>query len=450
MISLSGPHRRSLSAIVACLCGLLLAGAVALVSPYVATAAAAGPAAPLALTSQAANPPALVALQQAELSAGDSAANDAFGSSVAISAGTALVGAPNKNGGAGVVYVFVRSGMTWSQQVELTDPDAVARDQFGCSVALCGDTALIGARGVRVGNHGAAGAAYVFTRSETSWSPATELTASDVANDDNFGDAVALSGTTALIGACNKSFGDNYYTGAAYFFSGSGESWAEQAELPDPNPGYTDDFGYAVALSGDSALISAPGTSVSGQYWAGAAYLFTFSNGSWNQQAELTASDGAAGDDFGNAVALSGDTALIGAVATLNWTGTAYVFAGSGASWTQEAELSDPEADANDNYGVAVALDSDTALVGACLKTVGTQSADGVTFVFTPSGGTWSQQAQISAADGAANDNLGDAVALSGDTALVGAPNHGGVGAVYVEQLSVGFHEKASVRQWLA
>ena len=142
VISLSGPHRRSLSAIVACLCGLLLAGAVALVSPYVATAAAAGPAAPLALTSQAANPPALVALQQAELSAGDSAANDAFGSSVAISAGTALVGAPNKNGGAGVVYVFVRSGMTWSQQVELTDPDAVARDQFGCSVALCGDTAL--------------------------------------------------------------------------------------------------------------------------------------------------------------------------------------------------------------------------------------------------------------------------------------------------------------------
>ena len=86
-----------------------------------------------------------------------------------------------------------------------------------------------------------------------------------------------------------------------------------------------------------------------------------------------------------------------------------------------------------------MALDSDTALVGACLKTVGAQSADGVTFVFTPSGGTWSQQAQISAADGAANDNLGDAVALSGDTALVGAPNHGGVGAVYVEQLSVGY-----------
>ncbi len=290
-----------------------------------------------------------------------------------------------------------------------------------------------------MGSHASAGAAYLFARSGESWSQVTELTASDAAADDEFGNAVALTDSTALIGARNKSFGDNYHTGAAYFFSDSAGSWSQEAEVPDPNPGYTDDFGAAVALSGDTALIGAPGTSVDGQYWRGAAYIYAQSGGGWAEQAELSAADGLAGDDFGTTVALDGGTALVGAVAALNWTGTAYLFSGSGSSWSQQAELSDPDAVAGDNYGVAVALDADSALVGACLKTVGTQSADGCGFVFTPSSGSWSQQAQISAPDTAANDNLGVAVALSGETALLGAPNHGGAGAVYVEELSVGY-----------
>ncbi len=436
MIPPSDAQRHGGCFVVACLC-LALAGALALTTPRVALAATPRSAAPPA--PQSADPPTLLALQQAELAAGDGVTGDAFGSAVAISGDAALVGAPNSDGGAGVAYLFVRSGMTWLQQAELTDPAATAHDSFGCSVALSGDLALIGAYGTKVGSHASAGAAYLFARSGTDWSQVAELTASDAADDDEFGNAVALTESTALIGARNKSFGGNYYTGAAYFFSDSTGNWSQEDEVPDPNPGYTDDFGAAVALSGDTALIGAPGTSVNGQYWSGAAYVYAQSGGGWTEQAELSASDGLAGDDFGTTVALDGDTALIGAVAALNWTGTAYVFTGSGSVWTQQAELSDPNAVTNDNYGVAVALNADTALVGACLKTVGSQSADGCGFVFTPSNGQWPQQAQISAPDAVANDNLGVAVALSGDTALLGAPNHGDAGTVYVENLSVGY-----------
>ena len=438
MIPSSDTQRRERCLVVACLC-LVLVGAVVLIVPRVALAATTRSAVPHAPVLQSTDPPALLALQQAELAAGDGATGDGFGSAVAISGDTALVGAPNKNGGAGAAYVFVRSGMTWAQQAKLADPGATTDDQFGCSVALSGDLALIGAYGTKVGSHASAGAAYLFARSGTSWSQIAELTASDAADDDEFGNAVALTESTALIGARNKSFAGNYYTGAAYFFSDSAGSWSQEAEVPDPNPSYTDDFGAAVALSGDTALIGAPGTSVNGQYWSGAAYIYDLSGGAWTEQAELSAADGLAGDDFGTTVALDGGTALIGAVAALNWTGTAYLLTGSGSTWTQQAELSDPNAVTNDNYGVAVALNGDTALVGACLKTVGSQSADGCGYVFTPSSGAWSQQAQISAPDAAVNDNLGVAVALSGDTALLGAPNHGNAGAVYVEELSVGY-----------
>ena len=438
MIPPSDAQRHGGCFVAACLC-LALAGALALTAPRVALAATPRSAAPPAPVLQSADPPTLLALQQAELAADDGASGDAFGSAVAISGDTALVGAPNKDGGAGAAYLFVRSGMTWSQQAELVDPGTGAHDHFGCSVALSGDLALVGAYGTKAGTHPSAGAAYLFVCSGTGWSQAAELTASDAADDDEFGSAVALTPATALIGARNKSFGDAYYTGAAYFFSDAAGSWSQQAEVADPNPNYTDDFGAAVALSGNQALIGAPGTSVDGQYWRGAAYIYGQGGDGWTEQAELSATDGVAGDDFGTTVALDGDTALIGAVAALNWTGTAYVFAGSGSSWSQQVELSDPDAVTGDNYGDAVALDAGSALVGACLKTAGSQGADGCGFVFTPVDGQWSQRVQISAPDAAANDNLGVAVAISGDTALLGAPNHGGAGAVYVEELSVGY-----------
>ena len=212
-------------------------------------------------------------------------------------------------------------------------------------MALSGDTALVGAPYKTVAGRYQAGAAYVFTRTGTIWSQQAELTASDGAAGDGFGTSVALSGDTALVGAPGKTVGGQIAAGAAYVFSGTGTSWSQQAELSDPDAAVEDEFGTSVALSGDTALVGAPQKTVAARYHAGAAYVFTRSGTSWSQQAELTASDAAARDEFGCSVALSGDTALVGApcktVGATNERRGRLCLHRSGTSWSQQAELSD-------------------------------------------------------------------------------------------------------------
>jgi hypothetical protein len=231
---------------------------------------------------------------------------------VAISGSTALIGAPAKKKDTGAAYVFVRSGTNWSQQAELTASDAAKDDYFGVSVALSGSTAVVGAEG----NNTYTGAAYVFVRSGTTWSQQAELTASDTAENDFFGYSVALSGATVLIGA----YRDNSEAGASYVFVRSGTTWSQQAELTASDAAENDFFGYSVALSGTTALIGAYGKN-SG---AGAAYVFVRSGTSWSQQAELTAAESGV---FGFSVALSGAKAVIGAPYENSETGAAYAFA---------------------------------------------------------------------------------------------------------------------------
>ncbi|MGO9951069.1 MAG: hypothetical protein ACLPN1_02525 [Dissulfurispiraceae bacterium] len=195
-------------------------------------------------------------------------------------------------------------------------------DTFGRSVALSGDgnTALVGAFHKQIGNNVYQGAAYVFTSSGTTWSQQQEMTASDGAETDLFGQSVALSGdgNTALIGAYFKTIGNNENQGAAYVFVRSGSTWSQQQELTSSDGAEIDLFGQSVALSGDgnTALIGADQKTISNNADQGAAYVFVRSGSTWSQQQELTASNGAEYDDFGFAVAFSGDasTALIGAI----------------------------------------------------------------------------------------------------------------------------------------
>ncbi len=303
--------------------------------------------------------------QQAELTASDGTSNDYLGFSVAVSGTTALVGTYGKNNFAGAAYVFVRSGSTWSQQAKLTAADGAANDRFGWSVAVSGGTALVGAPDKNSG----AGAAYMFVRSGTSWSQQAELTASDGAASDYFGYAVALNGSTALIGANGKDGS----AGAAYVFVRSGTSWSQQAELTAADGAANDNFGQSVALSGGTALVGAYGNNSN----TGAAYVFVRSGTSWSQQAELTAADGAANDNFGQSVALSGTTALVGANGHNN-AGAAYVFVRSRASWSQQAELTASDGAAGAYFGYAVALSGNSAVVGAPLK----NSSTGAAYVF--------------------------------------------------------------------
>ncbi|MBK8430868.1 MAG: hypothetical protein IPL28_06050 [Chloroflexi bacterium] len=237
--------------------------------------------------------------EQAKLTASDAAANDNFGVSVAVSGDTAVIGAYQDDDGgsnSGSAYVFTRSGEVWSEQAKLTASDAAANDFFGISVAVSGDTAVIGAyQDDNVGSN--SGSAYVFTRSGEVWSEQAKLTASDPAMNDWFGYSVAISGDTAIIGAYLDDDGGSN-SGSAYVFTRTAGVWSQQAKLTASDPAMDDWFGYSVAISGDTAVIGAYQDDDGGSD-SGSAYAFTRMGVVWSQQAKLTASDPAANDWFG-------------------------------------------------------------------------------------------------------------------------------------------------------
>ncbi|MHB8735809.1 MAG: FG-GAP repeat protein [Terriglobales bacterium] len=339
----------------------------------------------------------------------------------------------------GAIYPLVVDPLV--QVARLTANDGAAGDEFGVSVALSGDgnTALVGANNKKIGTNYSQGAAYVFTRGGGAWSQQQELTANDGAANDQFGNAVALSGDggIAIVGALSKTIGTNGYQGAAYVYTRSGTTWGPPTLLTANDGAAYNRFGNAVALSGDgsTALVGASAKAIGGNAFQGAAYVFTRGGMTWSQQQELTAGDGVAYDSFGRSVALSGDgtTALVGAygktIGANTNQGAAYVFTRSGTTWSQQQELTANDGAANDRFGRSVALSGDgsTALVGAYYKTIytrfGANVGQGAAYVFTRSGTTWSPQQELKADDGAANDRFGNAVALSvdGSTALVGA-----------------------------
>ncbi len=366
-------------------------------------------------------------VEQEKLLAGDGAPDDFFGYSVALSGDTALIGAFKDDDGvmgvdAGSAYVFTRAGNTWRQQAKLTAIDGAANDTFGGNVALSGDTAVIGA--IRDDDKGDnSGSAYVFIRSGSAWSQQAKLTAADTAAGDAFGQSIALSGDTVVVGAPHDDDkGDD--SGSVYVFTRAGTAWSQQAKLTAADGAEGDVFGIDVALSGDTILVGADLNDEKALN-AGAVYVYTRSGSGWRQQAKLTAADGAETDIFGVRVALSGDTALISArrddddVMGVD-AGSAYIFIRTGTTWRQQAKLTAPDGAADDRFGRSVALAGDTAVIGAMFQDDNGDNS-GSAYVFTRAGNIWSHQTKLTAADGAADDVFGWSVALSGDTAVIGA-----------------------------
>jgi hypothetical protein len=332
--------------------------------------------------------------QQAKLVAADGVANDRFGHAVALSGDTALIGAPLTSSGgklrAGAAYVFTRSGTVWTLRQKLTATDGAAEDTFGSSVAVSSQgTALIGAESHDVSGLADAGAAYVFTllAARPVWIQQAELNATNGAAGDRFGTSVALAGETALVGAPTHGVAGELVNGAAYVFTRTAGAWAQQQMLTaSDGAAQVSSFGHAVALAGDTALVGAPNHAGVGKDDDGAAYVFTRSAGAWTQQQMLAASDGAFSDEFGDDVALSGDTALIGVPSRdtggLTSSGAAYVFRRVAGAWTQQPPLTAPDAVAQDSLGWAVAVSGETALVGAPHRAATTHPGGGAAFVF--------------------------------------------------------------------
>jgi hypothetical protein len=363
--------------------------------------------------------------QQQKLTAADGAADDFFGFALSLSGESALIGAYSDTVGGtisqGSAYVFIRSGTAWAQQQKLTASDGEPASSFGSSVAINGDTAVIGCHGDDIGSHLGQGSAYVFTRVGVVWSQQQKLTSSDGQTADGFGDAVAVYGDAVLIGSISDDIGGDFTRGSAYVFRRTGASWAQHQKLLAPDGEASDAFGTAVALTGNGALIGASGVLTN----KGAAYVFPGSN-AFPQQAEVTPADGAADDFLGVSVAISGDTAIVGApeddIGVDADQGSVYVFVRSGAGWTQEQEINAADGEEGDLFGWSVSLSGDTALIGAFRDDIGATSNRGSAYVYTRSGSNWTQQAKLTASDGAAGDGFGFSTSVSGDTALVGAP----------------------------
>jgi len=363
-------------------------------------------------------------IESDNLTASDAAGADEFGRRSALDGDTCVVGAAfNDDVGtsSGSAYVFIRSAADWTEQVKLAALDAAAGDQFGLGVSISGDTAIIAAPGDDDAGTDS-GSAYVFVRSGTVWTQQTKLTALDAAAGDGFGSWVAIEGDTAVVGAIgNDDAGES--SGSAYVFVRSGTTWTEQAKLIADDGAAGDAFGTSVSISGDTAVVSARlDDGVSGAD-SGSAYVFTRSGSTWTQQAKLIAPDEAAFDEFGTAVSISGNTVIVGARFdddAGDRSGSAYVFVRSGITWTQQAKLTASDAAAFESFGVSVALDGNTAVVGA-FESSDAGTGSGSAYLFDRTGTIWTEREKLTASDAEAGDLFGNSCAIAGNTVLIGA-----------------------------
>ena len=449
------------------------------------------------------------------LKASNTGQGDNFGHALSLSAdGTTLaVGVPMEDSDAtgingnqqnnlaaesGAVYVFVKADNTWSQQAYLKASNAQSGDRFGQSVSLSGDgsTLVVGASwessnaaGINgdQNNNSApgAGAAYLFQRTDTTWTQEAYLKASNTGFADNFGHCVALSqnGTTLAVGAPGERSGatgingnqnddSRSSSGATYVFQKSGSSWSQQAYLKASNTDQSDQFGHALGISQDGNMLAvaalregSSATGINGLEFlnnapsSGAAYAFTRTDSTWSQQAYIKASNTGSNDFFGQSLSLSsdGNTLLVGAHAedsnatgingletdnSASSSGAAYLFVRQDSTWSQQAYVKASTNGQGDEFGWSVALscDGQSFVVGARYEDSdspginGDESADvignsGAAYLFKKSGDTWFQETFIKASNPGPSDNFGHAVALSedGSRCAVGAPGEDSV-----------------------
>ncbi len=393
-------------------------------------------------------------------------ANDEFGYSVAVAGDIAVVGMPDdedSSGDSGAAFVFSKVNGAWSQKYRLKTgdddgdgvDDAVQDDGFGSSVAFDGATIVVGAPF----DDSKKGAAYLFVEPGDGWdnpngtdpvdlTDPAKLTAPNAAVEDEFGYSVAVDGNTVVVGAYSDDSTDTggnpvANSGSAYVFtkpsSGGWVSTSTAATLTATDAAAGDEFGSSVAVDGNTVVVGASGDDGQSETldFMGSAFVFVMpGSGGWvstSTAAKLTASTRGDNDYFGRSVAIDGDTIVVGADEAENTvdgsqvkTGSAYVFTKPGTGWatgTETAKLTASDSAATDKFGYAVALDGDTVVVGA----YGNDSSRGSAYVFTKPASGWddgTEAAQLTASDRAANDRFGSSVALDGGTVVVGAQNN--------------------------
>lgn len=410
--------------------------------------------------------------------------DDLFGRSLALLGDTLVVGAPGEdssgigvNGNqsddgaanSGAVYIFQRDGSAWAQQAYIKASNAQPGDSFGTSVALSGDILAVSA--LRAGG---VGAVYVFQQTSGSWVEQAILFGSNVEPEDNFGESIALSGNTLVVGAPLEDSGaiglngnqqDNGTpdSGAVYVFGRTATFWLQEAYIKASNTDSGDLFGFAVALSGDTLAVSARNESscargVNGQQLdnacvlSGAVYVFQRADSRWAQQAYVKASNTFTLAQFGRSAALVGETLVVGATfegssatgvngnqsdTSALGAGAVYVFQRIGTMWSQRAYLKASNTEALDVFGAPVALSDEIVAVGAVSEDSAATGINrdqsnngamgaGAVYVFRRAGPTWIQEAYVKSSNTELGDLFGSSIALSGDTLVIAADQEDG------------------------
>lgn len=373
--------------------------------------------------------------------------DDGFGFTVALSGDFAIVASPRrdaKGGRSGVVYPFARSGNNWKRSAppEFDGNDTAEGDEFGRSISMSGNTTIIGAAGHDTDRKKGAGAAYVFVgpgprHKGRSWKQQAKLSAKDAAAGDQFGWSVGIDKNTAIVGSrFDDDKGKN--SGSAFIFIREGDTWEQQAKLTANDGAASDNFGHYVAIRGDVVIVGAPKHAHKGLKQSGAAYIFTRDGERWAQTTKLTADQPEEKDQFGASLAISDDIAIVGVPlkdGTAPDTGAAYVFARNGDLWTQHAKLTAQDGEKFDQFGNDVSISNNIILVGA--KFDDDVVVDGgAAYSFLREGDVWVEKEKVTLPLLDANwpmPHFGISVEIDGHYAIVGADTaDNDTGAAYI------------------
>ena len=328
----------------------------------------------------------------------------------------------------------------WAQTQEFIGTDAGFDPEFGSAVAVHGTTAMISAMQATINGNEAQGAVHVFNQApDGTWSEVQQLLASDGQADATFGNAIVFNDTTAVIGAYGTPVNGNFSQGAAYVFTLAGGSWTQTQIITADDGQMFDNFGYSLGLNGTTLMIGADAAQIGDNGFQGAVYVYDGSTGTWTNTQKLTASDGGIGDIFGYSIAFDGTNALIGAYANNGYQGAVYVYDGSTGTWTNTQKLTASDGGIGDIFGYSIAFDGTNTLIGAYAN----NGYQGAVYAYSQTGGVWSETQKLVADDGAPNTYFGYATALSGSTFLVGAwganpDDNDSQGAAYVFKQSNG------------
>jgi hypothetical protein len=396
-------------------------------------------------------------VQLAELTASDGMDGDWFGYSGAISGNTVVIGAPQvtvSRFNQGAAYVFVKPKSGWSNMkdmAKLTVFNSAANAQLGLSVAINGDTVIVGAPGAA----SRAGAAYVFVRPKAGWKTTSRPNAKFLPSNGGglFGLSIAVSADTAFVGAPLATVGSNADQGVTFVFVKPKRGWTNMtptAALTASDGQAGDGLGVSVATTGDTVVAGAYGATIGNNVAQGAAYVFEKPTNGWSnstQVAKLVASDGVAEDRLGVSVSIGDKMIAAGApnktVGSNAFQGAVYVFVEPTTGWsnmTQTAELTSSDGEANDAFGYGLAVNGNQIVAGAPFAQIGSNQYQGAAYIYLKPKNGWTTtsnfNAKLTAADGAADDNFGFSVTSIGNKIVSGAPGEypgdSTAGAAYV------------------